>query len=120
MSLIFKCCGFQEQVQCLFVGLVALSFFVFNYFPFLFFSSIGLLCGAGVFGLIRCQSPSPGLALPIFFNNNNNNIQMPVLWVWEAGRLNATSGWYLMMNCICLYGFYFCTAKLQYLIYVLM
>ena len=33
--------GFQEQVQCLFVGLVALSFFVFNYFSFLFFSSIG-------------------------------------------------------------------------------
>ena len=33
--------GFQEQVQCLFVGLVALSFFVFNYFTFLFFSSIG-------------------------------------------------------------------------------
>ena len=32
--------GFQDQVQCLFVGLVALSFFVFNYFPFLFFSSI--------------------------------------------------------------------------------
>ena len=32
--------GFREQVQCLFVGLVALSF-VFNYFPFLFFSSIG-------------------------------------------------------------------------------
>ena len=31
---------FQEQVQCLFVGLVALSFFDFNYFPFLFFSSI--------------------------------------------------------------------------------
>ena len=25
------------------------------------------------FGLIGCQSPSPGLALPIFFNNNNNN-----------------------------------------------
>ena len=37
-------CGigrFQEQVQCLFVGLVAPSFFVFSYFPFLFFSSIG-------------------------------------------------------------------------------
>ena len=33
--------GFQEQVQCLFVGLVAVSFFVFNYFIFLFFSSIG-------------------------------------------------------------------------------
>ena len=33
--------GFQEQVQCLFVGLVALSFLIFNYFPFLFFSSVG-------------------------------------------------------------------------------
>ena len=44
-----------------------------NYFTFLFFSSIGRQCGAGVFGLIGCQSPSPGLALPIFFNNNNNN-----------------------------------------------
>ena len=33
--------GFQDQVQCFFVGLVALYFFVFNYFPFLFFSSIG-------------------------------------------------------------------------------
>ena len=65
--------GFQEQVNCLFVGLVALSFFVFNYFPFIFFSSIGWYCGAGVFGLIGCQSPSPGLALLIFFNDNNNN-----------------------------------------------
>ena len=27
-----------------------------------------------VFGLIGCQSPSPGLALPIFFNNDNNNL----------------------------------------------
>ena len=54
-------------------GLVALSFFVLNYFPFLFFSSIGWQCGAGVFGLIGCQSPSIGVALPIFFNNNNNN-----------------------------------------------
>ena len=33
--------GFQEQVQCLFAGLVALSFFVLNNFPFIFFSSIG-------------------------------------------------------------------------------
>ena len=64
--------GFQEQAQCLFVGLVTLAVFVFNYFPFLFFSSIGWYCGAGVFGLIGCQSPSPSLALPIFFNNNNN------------------------------------------------
>ena len=44
--------GFQEQAQCLFVGLVALFFFVFNYFPFPFFSSIGWWCMAGVFWLI--------------------------------------------------------------------
>ena len=31
----------SRAVQCLFVGLDALSFFVFNYFPFLFFFSIG-------------------------------------------------------------------------------
>ena len=31
-----------------------------------------LVVGAGVFGLIGCQSPSSGLALPIFFNNINN------------------------------------------------
>ena len=44
--------------------------FVFNYFPFLFFSSIDWLCGTGVFGLIvkgtrqpsLSLSPSPGLA----------------------------------------------------------
>ena len=33
-----------------------------------------LVVGAGVFGLIVCQSPSPGLALPMCFNNNNNNV----------------------------------------------
>ena len=41
---LIRWCGigwFQEQVQCLFVGLVAFFFFVFNSFPFLFFSSIG-------------------------------------------------------------------------------
>ena len=42
-------------------------------FPFLFFRSIGWYCGAGVFGLIRCRSLSPSLALPTSFNNNINN-----------------------------------------------
>ena len=32
--------GFKSRSNDLFVGLVALSFFIFNYFPFLFFSSI--------------------------------------------------------------------------------
>ena len=52
--------------------------FFFNYFPFIYFSSIGWQCGTGVFGLIGCQSPSPGLALPIFLNNDNNNNQIGI------------------------------------------
>ena len=43
-------------------------------FPFFFFLSIGWYCGAGVFGLIGCISPSPSLALPTLFNNNNNEL----------------------------------------------
>ena len=41
----------------------------------LFFVSycLGWYCGAVVFRLIWCQSLSPSLALPTFFNNNNNN-----------------------------------------------
>ena len=33
---------------------------------------MGWYCGAGVFGLIGCISISLSLALPTFFNNNNN------------------------------------------------
>ena len=33
---------------------------------------MGWYCGAGVFGLIGCISLSLSLALPTFFNNNNN------------------------------------------------
>ena len=47
---------------------------VFYSFPFLFFLSISWYCGAGVFGLIGCTSLSLSLALPTFFNNNNNNV----------------------------------------------
>ena len=36
-------------------------------------SFYGLVCGSGVLGLIECQSLSPRLALPTFFNINNNN-----------------------------------------------
>ena len=58
------------------------SIFHFYWFPFLFFISVGEYCGAGVFGLIVCNSLSPSLALPTFFNNDdkdddtiNNNIK---------------------------------------------
>ena len=41
------------------------------FFPSLLLS-IGWYCDAGVFGLIGCISLSLSLALPTFFNNNNN------------------------------------------------
>ena len=40
-----------------------------------FYDSIGWYFKAGVFGLIGCYSLSPSLALTIFFNNDNNNIE---------------------------------------------
>ena len=46
--------GFQEQGQCLFIGVAARSLFVSCCFPFLFFHSMGWYCEAGVFGLIGC------------------------------------------------------------------
>ena len=57
------CCtgGFQEQGQCLFIGLAASSLFVSSCFPFLFFHSMGCYCDAGVFGLIGCLSLFPAL-----------------------------------------------------------
>ena len=57
---------FKSRANAFLVALL-LAPFVFYSFPFIFFHSIGWYCGAGVFGLIGCQSPSPGLALPIFF-----------------------------------------------------
>ena len=43
-------------------------------FPFCLY--VGWYCMAGVFGLIGCISLSFSLALPTFFNNNNNNIHL--------------------------------------------
>ena len=34
---------------------------------------MGWYCGAGVIGLIRCESLPPSLALLTIYNNNNNN-----------------------------------------------
>ena len=64
--------GFQEQGQCIFIGLAVRSHFVFHGFPFLFFLSVYYYCGVGVLGLIWFKR-SLSLALPTFLNNNNNN-----------------------------------------------
>ena len=68
--------GFQEHGQCFFIGLIcSISTIVLYYFSlYLLFLSIGWYCGAGVFGLMGCTSLSLSLALPAFFNYNNNNI----------------------------------------------
>ena len=64
----------KKQGQCFFIGLsCSIPTIVFYFFPFLFFLSIGWYCGAGVFGLIGFIPLSLSLALPTFFNNNNNN-----------------------------------------------
>ena len=65
--------GFQEQVQCFVIGLRCsiYPFLSSTIFHFLFFLSMGWYCWAGVFGLIRCGSLAPSLALPTSFNNDN-------------------------------------------------
>ena len=65
--------GFQEQIQCILIGLAGRSLLVSYCFPFLFFHYMGWCCGARVFGQIGSESLSPSLALPTFLNNNNNN-----------------------------------------------
>ena len=62
--------GFKSSSNAFLLAQLLSPFLSSTIFPF--FSSIGWQCGAGVFGLIGCHSPSPDLALPIFFNNNNN------------------------------------------------
>ena len=46
--------GFQEQGQCLYIGLDARPIFFSYDFHFLFLHSMGWYYGAGVFGLIGC------------------------------------------------------------------
>ena len=54
--------GFQEQVQCIFVGLVA-SPFCLHLFSFSLLFLYRLVVWGCVFGLIGCQSPSRAPAL---------------------------------------------------------
>ena len=49
---------------------------------------MGWYCGAGVFALIKWESLSPGLALPTFFNDNNdNNNNMCTVVIGVCNRL---------------------------------
>ena len=53
-DLVFDDQCFHEQIQCLFIGLVAHSLLISCCVPFLVFHSMGWYCGAGIFGLIGC------------------------------------------------------------------
>ena len=66
--------AFKENGQCL-LAYDARSNFIFYYFPYPKFHSMGWYCMAGVLRLIRCKSLFPSLALPTFliYNNNDNN-----------------------------------------------
>ena len=63
--------GFKSTFNALKLAYAARSSFVFYFFHFLFFLSIGWYCGDGVFGLIRCKSLYHSFALPTYLNNNN-------------------------------------------------
>ena len=60
--------------------------FLSTIFPFSYFPCIGWYCGAGVFGLIGCQSLSSGLALTDFFNINfiviDSTCINTCIWQW--------------------------------------
>ena len=65
---------FQEQGQYFFIALnCSIPTIVFYSFSFSLLLSISWYCGAEVFGLIGFTSLSLSLALPTFFNNNNND-----------------------------------------------
>ena len=66
--------GFKSRANAFLLALAALSLLQSStIFPFLFFLSIGWICGAEVFGLIGCISLSLSLALQTSFNDNNSN-----------------------------------------------
>ena len=78
--------------QCFFIGLSC----SITFFPFLFFLSIGWYFGAGVFVLIGCISLSLSLALPTFFNNNNNCCQTSInsvikYWIFSENFTKVAS-----------------------------
>ena len=64
--------GFKSRANIFSLAYAALSLFVFYYSHS--FLSVCCYCGAGVFGLRRCRSLCPSLALHPSFNNNNNKI----------------------------------------------
>ena len=66
--------GFKSRANASLLAYAGLSLlYSSTLFPFLFFLSIGWYCGVGVFGLIGCIPLSLSLAVPTFFNNNDNN-----------------------------------------------
>ena len=66
--------GFQRRANTFYICPAARSRFVYFCFPFLLFHSMGWCREAGVFGLIRCSSLCPSLALTTFlFPTNFHN-----------------------------------------------
>ena len=63
--------GFEEQGQCLFIGLATHSPFLFYFFSFLFYLSFGWYCGTG--GSSDRLGANHSHALPTFLHNNNNS-----------------------------------------------
>ena len=93
--------GFKSRANVFFIGLsCSIPTIDFYYFSLLFFLSIGWYCGAGVFGLIWYISLFKflSLALPTFFNNNNNNWR-----VWRTDRRTEKHGSFNNNIDVCIY-----------------
>ena len=67
--------GFKSMANALLLAQVARSLFVICVLNFISpLSSVGWYCEAGVFGLIGCQSLSPGHCIATLFTTTNINI----------------------------------------------
>ena len=90
--------GFKCRTNAFLLAEAALSLLQSStVFPFHFFLSIDWYCGAGIFGLIGCMSLTLSLALPTFFNNNNNDNYQSLR---TAGGLPITADcWRIAHHC---------------------
>ena len=79
--------GFKSNVNPFALATAARFLFVYYRFPCLLFLPVCWCCGAVVFGLIGCQSRSPGLALPIFLKIIIIIIMLRVYRLSELNRI---------------------------------
>ena len=94
--------GFQEQGQCLFIGLAAHTIFVSYVSRFSSFIFMGQQCGGR--GRTNSVNLSPSLALPTCCNNYNNKITLSIHYIIWQNQLLLVTLWDLLRACSPLEG----------------